>query len=299
MIDREACSHGFATRAALDTAMFTRMTPVFALPIILAFSLATAAPAAALDSGWATTEGARMRILVDPARTDGRIAGALDIELEPGWKTYWIDPGGSGIPPTMDLAGSRGIALDAMRLPAPVRVDDGVAIWAGYTRSVRFALDFAAPDAAQLEANVFIGVCEKICIPFQASFSLAIPGPDSKEGMGGEAARIVAGARMALPDAPGQDFSIARPRFDAEAKTLTVSVTLPADPQAGAAPDLFVSGQPDWAFAPPRLATQDGRDAVFVLPVALAPKDAAARARPLAIVATFGSRAIEASLPAE
>ena len=279
--------------------MFTCIPSRFLTLCTLAIGLA-AAPAAALDSGWATTEGARMRLLVDPARTgDGRIAGVLDIELEPGWKTYWIDPGGSGIPPTVDLAGSQGISLDAMRLPAPVRVDDGYSVWAGYKHSVRFALDFAAPDAAQLEANIFIGVCEKICIPFQSSFSLAIPGPDSQPTTGSETARVVASAKMALPEAPGQDFSIAPPRFDAAAKTLTVSLTLPADQTNETVPDLFISGQPYWTFAPPRLAERTGRTAVFTIPVALAPIDAAKRARPLDIVATFGSRAIEVKLPAQ
>lgn len=279
--------------------MFSQNPSRFLSLFTLAIGLA-ASPAFALDSGWATTEGARMRLLVDPTRTDGgTIAGVLDIELEPGWKTYWIDPGGSGIPPTVDLAGSEGITLETMRLPAPVRVDDGYSVWAGYTHSVRFALEFEAADAAQLEANVFIGVCEKICVPFQSTFSLAIPGPDGQPAAGSETARVVASARMALPDAPGQDFSISAPRFDAAAKMLTVSVTLPADQPENAVPDLFVSGQPDWAFAAPRLAERDGRSAVFTVPVALAPKDAAARARPLDLVATLGSRSIEAKLPAE
>lgn len=275
--------------------MHIRRVTISALLLVLAI-----APATAVDSGWATTEGARMRLLVDPARTDGgKMAGVLDIELEPGWKTYWIDPGGSGIPPTVDLTGSQGITLDAMHLPAPVRVDDGYSVWAGYKHSVRFVLDFAAPDTAQIEASVFIGVCEKICIPFQSTFSLAIPGPDGQPAAGSEAARVVASARMALPDEPGQDFSVAAPQFDAATKTLTVSVTLPADQPADAVPDLFVSGQPDWAFAPPRLAARNDRSAVFTVPVALQPKTEAARARPLDIVATFGSRAVEAKLQPE
>lgn len=300
MMRRERPLHGFAILPALDTTMLDRMVRFTTRFLLLTTFLAVADPAAALDSGWATTEGARMRLLVDPARTEGgMISGVLDIELEPGWKTYWIDPGGSGIPPTVDVSASQGIALDAMRLPAPVHVDDGYSVFAGYTQSVRFVLEFSAPAAAQLEANVFIGVCEKICIPFQSTFSLPIPGPDSQQTAGDETARAVASARRALPDMPGEDFSVAKPRFDAEARMLTVSVTLPADQPADAVPDLFISGQPDWAFAPPRLEKRDGRAAVFTVPVGLAPKDAATRARPLDLVVTYGPRAIEAKLPAE
>ena len=70
----------------------------------LALILLTAAPAFAQDfpagemppglvsarlmPGWVTPDGARMT--------------ALQVELEPGWKTYWRSPGDAGIPPHFD-----------------------------------------------------------------------------------------------------------------------------------------------------------------------------------------------------
>ena len=69
-------------------------------------------PAMALDSGWVTTEGARMRLVVDPEPDPSGITrGALEIDLDEGWKTYWIDPGASGIPPQIDFSPSTGIEL--------------------------------------------------------------------------------------------------------------------------------------------------------------------------------------------
>ena len=77
-----------------------------ALALVLALGVP---PSLSLDSGWAETEGGRMRLVVDPApRADGTIAGILDIDLDPGWKTYWRDPGGAGIPPMLDVSQSTG-----------------------------------------------------------------------------------------------------------------------------------------------------------------------------------------------
>jgi Uncharacterized protein predicted to be involved in C-type cytochrome biogenesis len=268
-------------------------------PLISVTILSLCTPAAALDGGWAETEGARMRLVVDPARgPDGRLEGVLDIELAPGWKTYWKEPGGSGIPPAIDLAGSTGIALDAMRLPAPQRVDDGYSVWAGYRQSVRFALEFSASGAARLEANVFIGVCEKICVPFQAAFSLPVPAP-AEAGEDTEAARLVAMTRLALPEPASPGFAIAPPLLDAGAMTLTVTAELPEAGPADATPDLFVAGPRGWAFAPPRLVAVEGRRATFAVPVEGMPKDEGARAGPLDLVVTHGSRAAEATLAVE
>ena len=47
--------------------------------------LLAVSPAVSLDSGWAETEGGRMRLVIDPApRQDGTIGGILDIALDPG-----------------------------------------------------------------------------------------------------------------------------------------------------------------------------------------------------------------------
>ena len=39
-------------------------------------------------------------------RDDGTHIAALQISLAPGWKTYWRQPGDTGIPPKFDFTGS-------------------------------------------------------------------------------------------------------------------------------------------------------------------------------------------------
>lgn len=34
-----------------------------------------------------------------PPESDGTIKAVLDVDLLPGWKTYWRDPGEAGVPP--------------------------------------------------------------------------------------------------------------------------------------------------------------------------------------------------------
>jgi hypothetical protein len=86
-----------------------------------------------------------MRLVVDPDRADdGKIMAVLDVDLEPGWKTYWRDPGSAGIPPMLDFSQSAAYAISRpFALSAAGRVDDGYAVWAGYTAPVRFPADLS------------------------------------------------------------------------------------------------------------------------------------------------------------
>src|SRR5690606_40529635 len=66
---------------------------------LLILSLAAAQAAQAASSDWHNVEGGSIRIVTACAPdAEGYIRGALQIVLVPGWKTYWMDPGSSGVP---------------------------------------------------------------------------------------------------------------------------------------------------------------------------------------------------------
>lgn len=267
------------------------------LAATLSLALATglfSLPAWALQSDWAATEGARMRIVLDSAPdSDGLLRGALEIDLEEGWKTYWKDPGGSGIPPTIDTSESSGIELMAVRFPAPVRVKDEYSEWAGYEHPVQFALEFRAAAAAELKADVFIGICKTICVPFQAEFELAVPDPATAAQIDPEAEAVIEEAFLNLPDQPVSDFAISIARFDRDAGQIDVNVRLPEHIDDGAAPELFVAGPPGWSLAPPERTKWEAGEARFSVRVVGMPMDPAVRSQPLDFVITLGQRAIE------
>ena len=131
----------------------------------------------------------------------------LQIDLKPGWKTYWRDPGDAGVPPTLDVSASSNIASAELSFPAPQRFDDGFAIWAGYKEPVSFPVAFTLADPKQpaaIEAKVFLGICETICVPVQATFSLdPASDPDNADD-----AAIVQAALDALPGPEQPDFGV-------------------------------------------------------------------------------------------
>lgn len=260
--------------------------------------LFVAIPAAvALDSDWAETEGGRMRLVIDPEpRTDGAILGLLDIELDPGWKTYWRDPGSAGIPPTLDFSQSRGVELEAFKYPAPVRVDDGYAVWAGYTSSVRFPLRLRRTKlgAAEVKAMAFIGICEKICVPFQAELSVDLPA----ESLASDLSKsMIAEAMAALPETAGQDFGLQSASVADDQSRIEIVARLPAFRPGGAAPQLFVAGPEGSAFAQPVLLADEGGQAHWRVDVERLPANAGAL-DPATIdaVITLGQRAMGARL---
>jgi len=254
-------------------------------------------PAWSLDSGWAETEGGRMRLVVDPVpRTDGVIAGFLDIALDPGWKTYWLDPGSAGIPPMLDFSQSRGVAFEAMEYPPPVRVDDGYAIWAGYTAPVQFPLTFhrTASGDVQIHALAFIGICEKVCVPFQAELVVDLPAELIAQDMVKPA---VDNAFARLPETAGPDFNIEEAAFDVNRKQLTISANLPAFRPSGAEPELFIAGPQGYAFAPPHLSGDEDGLVTWSVHVESLPEAAADNnTLPLDLVVTLGQRAIGQSV---
>lgn len=241
-----------------------RLLPRASIPGAFVFAFACAFPlgAQAASSGWHHVEGGAIRIVTSgEPDAGGHLRGALEIRLKPGWKTYWLDPGASGVPPTLTASAGDADTAVAIGFPPPRRFDDGYAPWAGYDHPVSLALTIALPQRtpARLDASVFLGVCETICIPVQATLSF-----DPHDGKHApEDAAVVKDAFAALP-AP------ARPGFSAAAAKvgddeILIATTLP---QGARVLDLFVAGSATLALGTPeRQGAETG--GVFRVPVAL------------------------------
>ena len=79
-----------------------------------AAALLAAAPARAeLASPWKDGYNSRVRLVA--GSISGKTYAGVEIQLAPGWKTYWRNPGTSGVPPRFDWAGSENVALCAAR----------------------------------------------------------------------------------------------------------------------------------------------------------------------------------------
>ncbi|MGE0501557.1 MAG: protein-disulfide reductase DsbD domain-containing protein [Rhizobiaceae bacterium] len=225
---------------------------------LTAFALAVA-PASAASSSWETFAGGRVALVTSGvAGAGGKLRGALMIDLAPGWKTYWRDPGDAGVPPSLTLADGSPYTIADIGFPAPQRIDDGATKWAGYKHPVALPLTFEADNAAgTIEADVFLGVCETICIPVQARLVVEPAlDPDNADDFG-----AVEAAFAALPAEAGPGFgaAVGEVRDDA----LVVSVEAPGEP---AAVDLFVASPEGYVLGTPERVDTDGRIS-FAVPV--------------------------------
>lgn len=228
------------------------MNAINALTVLMLCASA-AVPSHAAD-GWHETEGARIRLLADPAGPDGTIRGALQIDLEPGWKTYWRDPIDSGVPPALSVKG-----MDSeLHFPAPQWLTDHYSTYAGYDRPVLFPVTFEpkASIAGPLQAEVFLGVCETICIPVSGSLSAV---PAARDSAGGH---IIEAAFAALPDAAHDGFEATV--IAEEQDYFVVEASLPS----GAADvQLFVASSPQHAIGVPRRMEAPDGTVRFEVPI--------------------------------
>ncbi|WP_114390176.1 protein-disulfide reductase DsbD domain-containing protein [Notoacmeibacter marinus] len=117
---------------------------------------------------WAEFDGGRARLLSDTNVNEATGQAWLEIELQAGWKTYWLEPGDGGVPPSITLqTGGQTIEPD-LTMPAPTRFRDPNTVWAGYTDRTYISMTYpvsALSSPARLQASAFLGVCREICIP--------------------------------------------------------------------------------------------------------------------------------------
>ncbi|WP_022706963.1 protein-disulfide reductase DsbD domain-containing protein [Paracoccus zeaxanthinifaciens] len=144
------------------------------LPAICATLLALPAWADDLPPGLASA-----RLL--PGWTDeaGRRVLALELDLEPGWKTYWRSPGDSGLPPDFDWTRSANLARVHLHWPAPDAIDSGDAREMGYRDRLVLPLTAEAADPAdpmRIAVDIDLGLCENICVPAHLTLDAPAPG---------------------------------------------------------------------------------------------------------------------------
>lgn len=119
------------------------------------------------------------RLLPGWTDNDGNRISAFELQLEPGWKTYWRKPGDSGLPPEFDWQESTNLAAIALHWPAPEAIVSGDETTLGYHDLLVLPFTARPKDPAspvELAAAVEFGVCEKICVPAYLELQAPAPG---------------------------------------------------------------------------------------------------------------------------
>ncbi|MDK1488810.1 protein-disulfide reductase DsbD family protein [Sinorhizobium sp. 7-81] len=261
--------------------------------LLLLFFLPAKTYAAASD--WVTSAGGTIRLVAAQPKADGTIPAILEVRLKPGWKTYWRNPGASGIPPQIAIDPSSGVVLEAIRFPAPQTFGEGPARYVGYDTPVAFPLVLKRTrddgDLA-IRASVFLGICEDICIPVQGELDLVLKKGEFDNPLDG--ARI-ADAVAALPQAPSADFKVTAARFDTEAGAIRLRLQLPPEASADR-PDFFLAGPSGVSFGELVFGGETGAHRTADIPVKLSGKDKSIKGKPIALTVRAGSRSMETTL---
>src|SRR6202163_3348839 len=141
------------------------------------FASSLAIQARAQDaSPWQRDGHSAVRLLAG-SRSGAVLLGGIAFQLQAGWKTYWRSPGDSGVPPRFDFSKSDNIEAVTVLWPAPLKFDDGAGGTSlGYHNQVVLPLRIVPKNTDRpvtLRAEISYAVCEKICIPVEASTELA------------------------------------------------------------------------------------------------------------------------------
>ena len=232
------------------------MTVIVPMRAVLGVAVTLFAACAAIgvraedSSPWQRDAHSAVRLLAG-SRSGTVLLGGIAIQLQPGWKTYWRSPGDSGVPPRFDFSKSDNVEAVTVLWPAPQKFDDGAGGTSlGYKQQVVLPLRIVAKNADKpvtLRADIHYAVCDKLCVPVEASAELAFASVASTEdGNLSEALNSVPKpANVGDPN----PLTIRDVKRDGKANVL-VDVLAPDAKDIS----LFVEGPtPDWALPVPKL----------------------------------------------
>lgn len=146
---------------------------------LLVFSAATAIAAPAKDDA----EPVQVELVAEHAAL---VPGqpeqfGLRLRHSPHWHTYWINPGDSGLPTTLEWRLPAGFQADAIAWPVPRRFEVGGLYNFGYDGEVLLPVSIAVPADAAVGSTVRITatakwlMCREECIPGKANLGLDLP----------------------------------------------------------------------------------------------------------------------------
>ncbi len=221
------------------------------------------------------------------------LRAGIEIKLDPGWKTYWRDPGDSGVPPTLDFADSENVKSVTVLWPAPERFSDGAGGDSiGYVDHVILPLQVAPQDAAKqtvLHLKLGYAICGTLCVPVEADLTLALNG-DGAEEAAIERADIRVPRRMPLGAGDGLAILAVHREPGEPHPRIVVDVAAPP----GAPVDLFAEGPtPDWSLPLPQPMAGTGATRRFSFDLDGLPADAKPAGATLTLTAVSGDHAIE------
>ena len=193
-----------------------------ALILVLCASAFTPSSAPAQNAA----ELVKVELLAEPAAImpGEPFTVGIKLSMKEHWHTYWRNPGDSGEPTQVTWKLPQGFAAGDLEWPAPSLIRVGPAASFGYEGETILLARITPPrdvrpgTTVNLAADVAYLVCEKICIPGEASVSLSLPVSEAGRARRGPMRCSTRRAASCRSRRRG------RATFGADAKTITLSL---------------------------------------------------------------------------
>ena len=114
------------------------------------------------------TEVVQLQLLKGWRAENGTHISGLKITLSPGWKTYWKQPGETGLVPHFDWTGSKNVSAVKVLWPHPSIFDEDNFQSIGYKNKVILPIEFTPLNLSKVikpKLKITLGVCEDLCVP--------------------------------------------------------------------------------------------------------------------------------------
>jgi DsbC/DsbD-like thiol-disulfide interchange protein len=241
------------------------------LGLVVGALLCVAAPTIGLaaspgESAWVSSNDSKVRLVSGTPDIDGRpsLVAGVQLRMDPGWKTYWRNPGDSGVPPSFDFKGSKNLKQAELLYPAPHRIADANGTAIGYDDEVIFPVKITPEhegEPVELKLAFEYGLCKNLCIPNEVSLELGFA-PDDGKGD----ATLLENALALTPKeaAPGLLPAVENVTADLDAPKPKITIDA-VFPQGARGTDLFINGEETYVPVPkPAGPVADGKQRFIV-----------------------------------
>ncbi len=165
------------------------------------------ASTAAIGQGLPTGQN---RVLVDlvpepsTARPGEPFQALLRMRIAPGWHTYWMNPGDSGLATSLEWQLPAGVTAGPLSWPVPKRLPVGPLMNYGYENEVLLPVQVTVPagfsdPVLRIAARAEWLVCKDVCIPESGAVGFQLPVAPIAALADPRTTALFAAARAALP----------------------------------------------------------------------------------------------------
>lgn len=152
--------------------------------------------------------------------SEGKIWGAIEIDMPPTTKTYWRVPGETGIPLIADWTASIGIEDVQIYWPMPER--DAQSAYVDHVYHGHLVLPVELTLSAHgphiWNGDIRLGICDEMCVPASASVSLPLEVDNPHSAV----ALRIRQARAEVPlEISAEDLFLETPRYDTDTGQLS------------------------------------------------------------------------------